>query len=69
MRRYKKWAQKNQLLKISNYLKTCSARFSRSTECLVSALHPELLSQGVEGQQLQQHMISSLQKCMASAKL
>ena len=28
-----------------------------STECLISALHPELLSGGVEGQQLQQHVI------------
>ena len=45
----------HQLLKISNYLKTCSARFSQSTDKLISALHPELLSGGVVGQQLQQH--------------
>ena len=40
---------------MSNYLKTCSGSFSQSTESLISALHPELLSGGVENQQ--QHMI------------
>ena len=44
-------------LKVSNYLKTCSASFHQSIECLIPALHPELLSGGVENQQLQQHMI------------
>ena len=33
------------------YLKACSARFSRSTECLIPELHPELLSGCVKGQQ------------------
>ena len=47
---------------MSNYLKTCSASFSQSTESLISALHPELLSGGVENQQLQQHVIYSLLK-------
>ena len=31
------------VLIVSNYLKTCSARFSQSPECLISAVHPELL--------------------------
>ena len=39
-----------------NCLKTCPASFSQSTKHLISALHPELLSGGVENQQLQQHM-------------
>ena len=43
----------NLLLKISNYLKTCSASFSQSTEWLISDLHSELLSGGIEGWQLQ----------------
>ena len=30
------------------YLKTCSATFSSRTECLISALHPELFLGGVE---------------------
>ena len=33
-------------------LKTCPASSSPEHRCLVSALHPELLSGGVEGQQL-----------------
>ena len=37
---------------MSNFLKTCLASFSLSTECLISALQPELLSEGVEGQQM-----------------
>ena len=32
------------------YLKTCSASFSQSTECLIAAPHPELLLKGVENQ-------------------
>ena len=39
------------------YLKTFSASFSQSTECLVSDLHPEQFSGVVEGQQGQQLMI------------
>ena len=39
------------------YLKTFSASFSQSTECLIPDLHPELFSGVVEGQQLQQLMI------------
>ena len=35
------------------YLKTYSASFSPSTECLIPDLHPELLPGGVEGQELQ----------------
>ena len=46
----------NQLLKIFNYLKSCSASFPWSTEC-ISAFHPEILSVDVESQQLQQQMI------------
>ena len=49
------WAHKSALENIC--LKTCPARFSLGTECLISALRPELLSGGVENQQLQQHMI------------
>ena len=33
------------------YLKAYSPSFSQSTECLISDLHPELLSGCVEGQQ------------------
>ena len=36
-----------------------------STECLT--LHPEFPSGGVEGQQLQQHRVQSLQRQMANA--
>ena len=57
MRRYKNWARKNQLPKISYYLKVCPVSFSQSTECLISAVHPELLSGDVESQQLQQYII------------
>ena len=41
------------LIKSPYYLKACSASFSQSTVCLLPDLHPELLSEGVEGQQLQ----------------
>ena len=34
----------NWATKISNYLKTCPTGFSLRTECLILALHPELLS-------------------------
>jgi len=54
IRRNKNWLIKS-APKMSNYLKTCSANFSQSTESLLSALHPELLSGDVENQQ--QHMI------------
>ena len=57
VRRYKNWARKNQLPKISYCLKVCPVSFSQSTECLISAVHPELLSGGVESQQVQQHII------------
>ena len=36
------------------YLKTCSASFSRTKECLLSDLNSEHPSVGVEGQQLKQ---------------
>lgn len=39
------------------YLKTCSASFSPSTECLISVLHLELLSRVLENQQMQQYML------------
>ena len=55
MRRCTNWAHKIDPLNI--YLKTCSASFSPSTECLIPVLYLELLSGGVEGQQLQQHVI------------
>ena len=47
-------------------LKTCSASFPR---VLTPALHPELLSGGVESRQLQRLMIQSMQRQMARAKL
>ena len=52
MRRYENWAHKISSWKISeyNYLKTCPASFSLSTECIISALHPELFSEGIKGQ-------------------
>ena len=37
----------------NNYLKTCFASFSQSTQCLAPDPHAELLSRVVEGQQLQ----------------
>ena len=40
-------------------------QFPWSTECLT--LHPALPSAGVEGQQLQQHRVQSLQRQMANA--
>ena len=45
------------LLEISINLKDGSASFSQSTEGLIPDLHPELLSGGVEVQQLQQHIV------------
>ena len=39
-----------------------SCQFSQSTEYLICSFHPKLLSGSVEGQQLQQHMIESLQR-------
>ena len=50
LRRCKNWAQK---IFSGKYL--CEGPFChlpQSTECLIPALHPELLSWGVEGQQL-----------------
>ena len=44
--------------------KDLSCQFSRHTEGLISALRPELLQGVVEGQQLQRHMIQSLQRGM-----
>ena len=41
----------------NSYLKTCSASFSQSTQCLIPDLYPEVFSEGVEGQQLQQLVI------------
>ena len=74
MRRYKNWAHK-----------ICSWEYltlwrpvlpvSQSTECLVSALHPQFFQGVVGGQQLQQHMIcfdpctSRWQVLMTSANL
>ena len=55
MRRSRKCTHKTDPLTVC--LKTCSASFSPSTECLISILYLELLSGVVEGQQLQQHMI------------
>ena len=53
MRRDKNWAHKINLQKYLIVWRPAS--FSQSTECLISALHPELLSVGMENQQL--HMI------------
>ena len=52
---YKNWAHK--IAPKNIYLKTCSASFVQSTDHLISAVYPELLSGGVESQQLQQFMI------------
>ena len=60
MRRYKNWAHKIGSWKYLNYRKSCSAVFPQSTECLIFALHPELFSGSVEGQQLQQHLPDSI---------
>ena len=58
MGRYKTWALK---IKLSDYLRVCfpapcpsrpPPTPAQSTSCL---LHPELLSAGIEDQQLQQH--------------
>ena len=63
MGRYKNWAHKNQLLKLSNSLKSCPASFSPTHRALflrstsTSAVHLDLISGSVENQQLQQHMI------------
>ena len=48
------FVSQNWLLRISNYLKTCPAspHPPPSTDCFISALHPELLSGDIEGQQL-----------------
>ena len=43
LRRGKNWAHRN-VPQIPKYLKTCSASFPQSTECLIPDLHPELLS-------------------------
>ena len=64
-RRYKTWAHKIGSWK---YLKICSASFSLGIECLIFALLSELLSGGVEIQQLQQHMAQSLQSETLSAR-
>ena len=62
-RRREELGLQNQLLKISEYLKTCFASSpsplptTPSTECLISALHSELLSGSVESQQLQLYQI------------
>ena len=40
-------------------------QFPWSNECLT--LHPELLSGDIEGQQMQQHRVESLQRQMAKA--
>ena len=64
MRRYKNWAHK---ISSQKYLTNdLSCQCFLSTGWLISALHPELLSGDVENQQLQQHMISSLWRSMAS---
>ena len=54
---------RNQFLKISNYLKTCSTRFPGAQS---AHSPPQTPSAGVEGQQLQQHRLQSLQRQMAN---
>ena len=61
MRRCKKWAHKI----FSSEDLFC--QFSQSAECLTPDLHPELLSGGVQGQQLQWLMLQPTQRQMASA--
>ena len=60
VRRCKNWTHKI----MSNYLKTCSASFCLSTECLTSALHPELLLGSIH---VQKHMTDSLWRQMGNA--
>ena len=55
VRRYKNWVHKIDSWKILSEDLFC--QFFQSIECLISALHPELLSGGAESQQLQLHMI------------
>ena len=60
VRRYKNWAYNTSFWKYlseNTYLYSHFSNLPLSTEYLVSALHPELLSGGVENQQLEQHMI------------
>ena len=47
------------------YLKTCSTSFPRAQN---ACLHPELSSQQVQGQQLQQHRIQSAEIAEADGK-
>ena len=60
MKRCKNLGLQKSYLKISNYLKSCSVSIFQSTECLIPDIHPEFLSGGVEGQQLQQLMIQPM---------
>ena len=56
MKQSKNWAHKtgsSKYLTIYRFV----LQFCQSTENLISVLHPELLSGGVENQQLQRHMI------------
>ena len=58
VRRYKNWAYNTSFWKyLSEDLYSHFPNLPLSTEYLISTLHPELLSGGVENQQLEQHMI------------
>ena len=57
MGRYKNWAPKISSWKYLPENVSCQFPPASRTEGLISVLHPELLSWGVEGQQLQQDMI------------
>ena len=54
MGKYKNWAHKIDSWKYIIIWRPPS--FAMSTEGLISALHPELLAEGIEGQHLQLHM-------------
>ena len=53
MRRCSNLDTENLLLKIANYLKTCSASFFQRTGYLILDLHPKLLSEYAENQRPQ----------------
>ena len=65
MKRGKDWAHKISSWKYLS--KDLSRQFSWSTKCLIPALHTELLSWRVEGQQLQQCRVQSPQRQMTTA--
>ena len=68
MRRYKTWAHKIGSWKYITIWRPVLPVFPLGTECLIFVLLSELLSGGVEIQQLQQHVAQSLQREMLSVR-